>query len=104
MRKLALLGAALVLTSGTAMAQVFEITPEEERTVYSTITRERVTGPAIDLDVNVGTVLPESVELYEVPDTVAVAPVRRYQYVVIDDRVVLVEPRSRRVVRVIRER
>jgi hypothetical protein len=70
--------------------------------VYTTITRERVrTVPSASIDVNVGAVLPSEVEVYEVPAAVEIAPVRRYRYTVVNDRVVLVDPASRKVVRVI---
>ncbi len=51
-------------------------------------------------DVHVGTVLPErGVRLYAVPREYHVAP--GYRYAVVNDRPVIVEPRSRRIVEVI---
>ena len=50
-----------------------------------------------------GIEVPESVELYDVPATVEVPAVRRYRYTVIDNQVVLVDPRTRRIVEIIRE-
>jgi hypothetical protein len=103
MQKLAALGAVLLLSAGTAAAQVaIEISPDDERTVYSTITRDRVVAPRVEFDVSVGAAVPREVELYEVPAEIEVAPVRRYRYVVMDNRVVLVDPETRRIVRVIR--
>ncbi len=103
MKRFAAIGAVLLLSAGSAMAQIaIEISPEEERTVYSTITRERVVGPSVEFDVNVGAVVPRDVELYAVPEEVEVRPVRRYRYTVVEGRVVLVDPETRRVVRVIR--
>jgi Protein of unknown function (DUF1236) len=103
MRRSALVGAALLVSVGPAAAQaVIDLTPDQERTVYTTITRERVrTAPPATVDVNVGAVLPSEVEIYDVPAAVEVAPVRRYRYTVVNDRVVLVDPASRKVVRVI---
>src|SRR4051812_34609125 len=103
MNKYALAGAALMFSVGSAAAQaVIDLTPEQETTVYTTITRERVRmPPPAALDVNVGAVLPSEVEIYEVPAAVEVAPVRRYRYTVVNDRVVLVDPGTRKVVRVI---
>jgi hypothetical protein len=50
-------------------------------------------------DVRVGAVLPSSgVEYYEVPQEYGV---REYRYTVVNDRVVLVEPRTRRIVQII---
>lgn len=98
-------GAALLFGAQTALAQVvWEITPEQERGVYTTIYQSRATvgaGPAREFDVQVGAAIPTDVELYEVPAAVEYAPVRRYRYVTVGDRVVFVEPGSRRIIRVI---
>ena len=51
-------------------------------------------------EVRVGTVLPESgVTYYEVPNDYGV---REYRYTVVNDQVVLVDPRTRRMVQVVR--
>jgi len=62
----------------------------------------RVAPPA-DFRFSRGIEVPESVELYDVPATVEVPAVRRYRYTVIDNQVVLVDPRTRRIVEIIRE-
>jgi hypothetical protein len=63
------------------------------------VVRERVPSYAYREEVRVGTVLPESgVTYYEVP---AEYRVSGYRYTVVNDRPVLVEPRSRRVVQII---
>ena len=50
-------------------------------------------------DVRVGVVLPQSgVQYYEVP---AEYGVRDYRYTIVNDRVVLVDPRSRRIVQIV---
>lgn len=101
----AVAGAAWLFAAGSAPAQVLEITPEQETTVYTTVTRERVrTPPPAGFRVGIGVEVPTAVELYEVPATVDVVPVRRYRYTVVDDQVVLVDPGTRKVVRVIRKR
>jgi uncharacterized protein DUF1236 len=106
MRKMWLGGvmsAALLCSTGMVSAQmVLEITPQQERTVYTNIYGQRVvTETTPQFDVTVGAVLPGDIALYEVPATVEYAPVRQYRYVTVGNRVVLVEPASRRVVRVI---
>jgi hypothetical protein len=97
------MGAALFCSTGMVLAQtVLEITPQQERTVYTNIYGQRVvTETTPQFDVSVGAVLPGEVQLYEVPATVEYAPVRQYRYVTVGDRVVLVEPATRRVIRVI---
>lgn len=99
-------GVATLLAADAAFAQVvtWEITPEQERTVYTTIYRDRGTvgaAPAREFDVSVGAVVPAEIELHEVPAEVTYAPAREYRYVMHGNRVVFVEPGSRRVVRVI---
>lgn len=59
--------------------------------------------PAPRWDVRVGGVVPEGVPLQPVPQTVAVPTVYGYDYAVIEERVVLVEPRSRRIFEVLQE-
>jgi hypothetical protein len=97
------MSAALLFSTGMVLAQaVLEITPQQERTVYTNIYGQRVvTETTPQFDVTVGAVLPGEVQIYEVPATVEYAPVRQYRYVTIGNRVVLVEPTSRRVIRVI---
>jgi hypothetical protein len=109
MQKSALLGsavgAAMLFSVGAALPQaVVEFTPEQERTIYSTVIAAPVrTAPPADVRVAVGTELPPAVELMEVPETVTVPAARRLRYTVVNRQVVLVEPGSRRIVRVIRE-
>jgi hypothetical protein len=109
MQKSALLGsavgAAMLLGVGAALPQaVIEFTPEQERTIYSTVIAAPVrTAPPADLRVAVGAELPATVELMEVPEAVTVPAARRLRYTVVNRQVVLVEPGSRRIVRVIRQ-
>lgn len=49
--------------------------------------------PGVEL--NIGSTLPETVELHEVPDT-------EYRYVVVDNRTVVVDPGTRKIVKIIR--
>jgi hypothetical protein len=97
----------LLSTAVPALAQPaaveFEWTPERERTVYGRVTREPVRrAPRAGFNVEVGAAVPEDTELYDMPGDIEYAPVRRYRYTVHDDRVYVVDPSSRKVVRVIR--
>lgn len=86
-------------TAGAALAQdTIIIQPQQE-----TVIREYVrTRPAVAIEVppdvmlDVGSTLPESVELYplDVPDM-------DYRYVMVDGRIVVVDPVTRRVVDVL---
>jgi hypothetical protein len=77
-----------------------ELTPVQRRTVYRTIVRERVTPARPTVEYRVGTRVPESVQLYSVPQEVAVEvpSIRQYKYMVVNDRVVLIDPATSEVV------
>ena len=117
---------ALVLSSGTALTQTtiitqqpvapevvitgpppmvtaapFELTPAQRTTVYRTIVRQRpVAVVPAGVEWRVGTRVPADVQLHAIPDPVAVEvpAVRRYRYMVVNNRVVLVDPATSLVV------
>ncbi len=85
-----------------------ELTPVQRHTVYRTIVRERVT-PAVrervtpvrpTVEYRVGTRVPGDVQVYSVPHEVAVEvpSIRQYKYMVVNDRVVLIDPATSEVV------
>jgi hypothetical protein len=98
-----LVAAALLASVSLAEAQVaIDLSPEQRTTVYSTITRERVrTPPPAGLSFSVGAAVPAEVELYAVPESLEVQAIRPYRYTVWNNRVVLVDPESRKVVQII---
>jgi hypothetical protein len=49
--------------------------------------------PGVEL--NIGSTLPDTVELHEVPDV-------EYRYVVVDNQTVVVDPGTRKIVKIIR--
>jgi uncharacterized protein DUF1236 len=77
-----------------------QLTPVQRRTIYRTIVRERVTPARPTVEYRVGTRVPESVQLYAVPQEVAVEvpEIRAYKYMVVNDRVVLIDPATSEVV------
>ncbi len=116
---------ALALSSGAALAQTtiiqepatsetiitreptpvvrerFELTPAQRTTVYRTIVRERTVAPApAGVELRVGSRIPAGAELYTIPESVAVEvpTVRPYKYMVVNNRVVLVDPATSTVV------
>lgn len=109
----AALAAACLITAAPALAQAvipapdaaYELQPEEEVIVRRSIIEEH--RPVIEIprgQVVVGSVIPGDIELYDMP--VSARSVRsgldRYQYFVSpDQKLVLVEPASRRVVRIL---
>ena len=94
--------ALAVVTSSQAFAQsaVVEIAPEQRARIKEYVVKERVRPVTIEERVTVGATLPAEVQLAPVPP--AWGPTfTQYRYVYTDDRVVLVEPSSRRVVQII---
>jgi hypothetical protein len=77
-----------------------ELTPAQRRTIYRTIVRERVAPAEPTVEYRVGARLPDSVRLYSVPQEVAVEvpTIRSYKYMVVNNRVVLVDPATSQVV------
>ena len=77
-----------------------ELTPVQRRTIYRTIVRERVAPAEPPIEYRVGARVPDSVRLYSVPQEVAVEvpAVRSYKYMVVNNRVVLVDPATSQVV------
>src|SRR5215468_1250158 len=76
------------------------LTPVERQTIYRTIVRERVSPARPTVEYRVGTRVPGSVQLYSVPQEVAVeVPViRSYKFMVVNDRVVLIDPATSEVI------
>lgn len=81
---------------GSALAQDVIIAPEQETVVREYVKKKPAASinlPGIEL--NIGTAIPDTVELYEVPDV-------QYRYVIVDGQTVLVDPGTRKIVKVIR--
>jgi hypothetical protein len=108
-------GLLLVLSTGLLLVLLFDVgssvaqpavefrwTPTIERGVYNRVTQEGVrTAPPVGFTVTVGEEIPTAVELYDLPSDIEYAPLRRYRYTVRDDRLYIVGPDTRKVVRII---
>jgi Protein of unknown function (DUF1236) len=77
-----------------------ELTPVQRRTIYRTIVRERMAPAEPTIEYRVGARVPGGVRLYSVPQEVAVEvpAIRSYKYMVVNNRVVLVDPATSQVV------
>lgn len=77
-----------------------QLTPVQRRTVYRTIVRDRVVPAEPTIEYRVGDRVPDRVRLYSVPQEVAVEvpAIRSYKYMVVNNRVVLVDPVTSQVV------
>jgi uncharacterized protein DUF1236 len=95
------IGAIVGGTVGAATGTVGGILGVDDRPRFREyVVRERRPSYAVREEVRVGAVLPPSgVTYYEVPAEYHVAP--SYRYTIVNDRPVIVEPRSRRIVEVI---
>src|SRR5215831_6904395 len=89
-----------VETRTVVTTEPLQLTPVQRRTVYRTIVRERVAPAQPTVEYRVGARVPENVRLYTVPQEVAVEvpAIRPYKYMVVNDRVVLIDPATSEVV------
>jgi hypothetical protein len=89
--------------SSTTTTTTTTISPDQETTIYRTITREQVAvqPPPPDWAPSVGIEVPAQVQLYDMPSSVDVPTVRSDRYTMINGHVVLVDPSTRRVIRII---
>lgn len=82
--------------------QPLTLTPVQRQTIYRTIVREPavVDAPPPTVEYRVGMRVPPSARLYAVPQSVVteVPAVRTYKYMVVNHRVVLVDPATSEVV------
>lgn len=76
------------------------LTPVQRQTIYRTVVRERVVPTEPTVEYRVGTRVPRSARLYSVPEAVAVEvpTIKRYKYMMVNNRVVLVDPATSEVV------
>ncbi len=108
--------AGLMLGEGKAFAQTttiieedatgtITITPEQRMTIRRYVQTRRTPPAMVRERVTVGTTVPNTVELYPLPDELqAESPaMRNYRYFVVEDDVVLVNPQTRRVIQVVPE-
>ncbi|RWD12171.1 MAG: DUF1236 domain-containing protein [Mesorhizobium sp.] len=87
-------GLLLLAGIGAAAADTVVIAPEQETVIREYVKKQPLASvklPGVEL--NVGTALPDTVELYEVPDV-------KYRYTVIDNRTVVVDPDTRTVIKI----
>jgi hypothetical protein len=88
-------GLLLLASGGVAAAQSVVIAPEQQTLIREYVVTQKVQPVELpsDVQVTVGSVLPEAVELrpLNVPDV-------QYQYVVVGNQTVLVEPATRKIV------
>lgn len=95
--------ALAVLLSGQALAQSaieVELAPEQKARMKDYVVKERIAPAKVRERVTVGTVLPADVELRTAPSNWGPC-CARYRYVYAENHVLLVEPSTREVVRIV---
>ncbi|ESW98941.1 hypothetical protein X747_29895 [Mesorhizobium sp. LNJC384A00] len=91
----AIAGFLLLASAGVVAAQDVIIAPEQETVVREYVKKQPLASVKIPgVELNVGTAIPDTVELHEVPSV-------KYRYVVVDGRTVLVDPGTRKIVKII---
>ena len=88
-------GLFLLASVGAVAARDVIIAPEQETVIREYVKKQPLASvelPGVEL--NIGSTVPETVELHEVPDV-------EYRYVVVDNRTVLVDPGTRKIVKII---
>lgn len=84
-------------------SRVAPMSNEQRQRIRAFVVEQRVPPVTISTSLAVGTTIPAEVELHPVPPALSadIPSIRTYRYVYWNDRVVLVEPSSRRVVQII---
>ena len=91
---------ALILAAGTGAvhAQQVVITTEQEPVITEYVTKHTVTSVDVpDIQIVDGTALPETVELHRVD-----APDMNYSYTVVNGTTVVVDPGTRKIIKVLK--
>ena len=87
-------GLLLLAGVGAASAQDVSIQHEQETVIKEYVHKQPLASIKIPgVELNVGTALPDTVELHEVPNV-------KYRYVVIDNRTVLVDPTTHKIIKI----
>jgi hypothetical protein len=87
-------GLLILAGIGAAVAEDVIIQPEQDTVIREYVKKQPLASvKLLGVELNVGTALPDTVELREVPNV-------KYRYVVIDNRTVLVDPSTHKIVKV----
>jgi Protein of unknown function (DUF1236) len=80
-----------------------KLSPQQRTVIYRTVTRERRTVPPVEVQASVGGVVPPTVVLAPIPESLyaEVPAVRPLKYFYINDQLVLVDPATSQVVEII---
>lgn len=100
--KSTLMAIALLAVATPALAQTWDWDRENETRFYERYSREpMIKAPSVGFSLSLGSVVPNEVEIYDAPADFDYAPARAYRYVHHNKVVYVVDPKTRKVVRVI---
>src|SRR5215207_5217764 len=89
-------------TSQTQVSQQSNISTEKQVRISQTLTRERLAPPErnLNISIRIGETVPQNVRFHRLPpEIVSIEPeYRDYEYFTTDDEIVIVEPRTKRIV------
>ncbi|MCV3241510.1 DUF1236 domain-containing protein [Mesorhizobium sp. ZC-5] len=91
--------AGLMMCTGVAVATAQDviIAPEQDTIIREYVQKKPLASISVPgVELNIGSTLPETVEVHRFEDV----PDVKYEYVVVDNRTVLVEPGTRRIVKI----
>jgi len=86
-----------------AVNQVLALTPAQQHAIYSAVIQHRVRASPAEIPVAIGAVVPQAVELGDLPDDATTDNPQAVllKYAIVEDAVVVVDPITMRVVGVI---
>jgi hypothetical protein len=96
-------GQKSTVTTGQGAAAAAKLSPEQRTKITTVLKKQKVESVHLNITVNVGTRITENVRFYPLPtEVVEVYPEwRGYEYILVDGRIVIIEPSSREIVFVI---
>lgn len=97
--------AALLTVAGITLAAhaaaAIDLTEEERRKLHESITGLDVSAPPVEWTPEIDGTVPEEIKLLNVPASLQIVKVIRYRYAVHNDKVILADPLTRKVVAII---
>jgi len=90
---------------GAMSQQQVQLTPQQRQQVYQMVMKEKSAAPAPSgISLRIGAKVPATVQLSELPDSVAaqMPNLRQYKYIVAQNQVALVDPATNEIVEILR--
>ena len=91
---------------GVTSQQQVQLTPQQRTQVYQLVMKEKSAAPApAGLSLRIGARVPATVQLSDLPDSVAsqMPNLREYKYIILQNQVALVDPATNQIVEILRQ-